>query len=236
MILIYAALIIIGAVIVFIAGKRKYHENYVNYRLLAEILRVQKVMDLAGIRKNAADFLPQTLREETDWIYRIVETGVHDEPIADMDTLKFLWLEEQLNYHIGARQKTEKKLKRNNIISTAVMIITLGVIAWACILEFIPALDINAEASILTLKNGVLILVGILSAISVFLSSYYGKQNLERKCHNHINMAKLYDTALKENEDKPLTKETIEGIAREEILENSNWYSYMKESRLSIDL
>ena len=49
-------------------------------------------------------------------------------------------------------------------------------------------------------------------------------------------MEKLYDTALKENRDRELTEETIEDIAREEILENSNWYSYMKESRISLDL
>jgi len=34
---------------------------------------------------------------------------------------------------------------------------------------------------------------------------------------------------------RSLMNEEIDRIAREEILENSNWYSYMKESRLTID-
>lgn len=235
LIFVYAALIALGALILSAAKKRKYHENYVNYRLLAEILRVQEVLDAAGIKRNAALYLPETLRKETDWIRQTVEDGIHGTPSEDMDKLKTSWLYEQQQYHIAAGQRTGKKQKNNERIAAVVLTLTVCVIAAACIAELIPSVDTGAFFLGRTLKNRILIATGILSAVTVFLSNYYGKQNLERKLHDHEKMAELYQNALKQNENVPLTEEVIENISREEVLENSNWYSYMKESSLTVD-
>ena len=48
-------------------------------------------------------------------------------------------------------------------------------------------------------------------------------------------MAKLYSDVISKTEIEPLTKELIENTAREEILENGNWFSYMKNNKLSLD-
>ena len=49
-------------------------------------------------------------------------------------------------------------------------------------------------------------------------------------------MAKLYKRALKLFERGGVTDEVILEIAREEIIENGNWYSYTKEDTLDINI
>ena len=84
-------------------------------------------------------------------------------------------------------------------------------------------------------RTCLIVVIGLFSAGSLFLSNFYGKQNLERKYEDHIHMADLYKYALDKTENSSLSKDLIEEIAREEILENAAWYSYTKESSLSLD-
>lgn len=66
-------------------------------------------------------------------------------------------------------------------------------------------------------------------------------------CHAQTRCMSLYNFAValngrwmlgddwKKTETEPLTNAIIENTAREEILENGNWFSYMKNNKLSLD-
>ena len=235
MIFVYAALMIAGAVIIRISNKNKHHENYINYRLLAEVARVQLVLDGAGIMKNAAEYFSYTMKDDTAWIRDLIANADHIANRLTSEELKELWLNDQHDYHVNAEKKVSKQLRTNDRTSAAVKLAVIVIVVIACIIECIPDIDIMSMPGRITIKGGVLIAVGLLSMISFFLSSYYGKLNLERKRNDHIKMAKLYKEVLDNTKDSLLTEETIEKTAREEILENGNWYSYMKENRLTLD-
>ncbi len=235
MIFIYALLMIAGGLILYYAKKKQFHTKYINYRLLAEVIRVQNVFFSAGIEKNVAEYFSYTMRDDTEWIWEIIENSAHNTKIFSFEELKNKWLLEQYNYHTDAEKKTRRKLKVNNRISNAVKIAVIVIVVIACLIEFIPSIDVHNFIGTITLKGYVLIVVGLLSAISLFLASYYGKQNLERKISDHVEMAKLYSDVISKIEVEPLTKEIIENTAREEILENGNWYSYMKNNMLTLD-
>ena len=235
MIFVYAALMIAGAVIIRISNKNKYHENYINYRLLAEVTRVQSVLDGAGIMKNAAEYFSYTMKNGTAWIRELITNADHSCEKMTADVLKERWIKDQYDYHVNAEKKVSKQLRLNDRISGIVKIAVIVIVVVACVLECIPDVDMRSIIGSITIKGGVLIAVGLLSTISFFLSSYYGKLNLERKRSDHIEMAKLYREVLDNTKDSPLTEAIIENTAREEILENGNWYSYMKENRLTLD-
>ena len=235
MIFVYAALMIAGAVIIRISNKNKYHENYINYRILAEVTRVQLVMDEAGIMKNAAEYFSYTMKDDTAWIRELIANADHSTNRLTTEELKELWLKDQYDYHVNAEKKVSRQLRTNDRIADVVKLAVIVIVVIACIIECIPDIDMRSMLGHITIKGYVLIAVGLLSTISFFLSSYYGELNLERKRSDHIEMAKLYREVLDNTKDSPLTEEIIEKTAREEILENGNWYSYMKENRLTLD-
>ena len=235
MIFVYAALMIAGAVIIRISNKNKYHENYINHRLLAEVARVQLVLDGAGIMKNAAEYFSYTMKDDTTWICELIANADHSYEKMTSGMLKERWLKDQYDYHVNAEKKVGKQLRTNDRIANVVKAAVVVIVIIACIIECIPDIDMRSMLGHITIKGYVLIAVGLLSTISFFLSSYYGKLNLERKRSDHIEMAKLYKEVLDNTKDSPLTEEIIERTAREEILENGNWYSYMKENRLTLD-
>lgn len=235
MIFAYACLMIAGVAVIRKSRKNKYHEKYINYRLLAEVTRVQLVLDGAGIMKNATEYFSYTMKDDTAWIRELIAKADHSCEKLTSDMLKERWLKDQYDYHVNAEKTVSKQLKTNDRISNVVKVAVIVIVAFACVIECIPDIDTWNILGRITIKTGVLIAVGLLSTISFFLSSYYGKLNLERKRNDHIEMAKLYKEVLDATKDSPLTEEIIEKTAREEILENGNWYSYMKEKRLTLD-
>ena len=175
------------------------------------------------------------MKNDTAWIRELIANADHSCETMTSEMLKERWLKEQYNYHVDAEKKVSKQLRVNNRISDVVKIAVVVIIVIACVLECISGIDMRSMLGRITIKGYVLIAVGLLSTISFFLSSYYGKLNLERKRSDHVEMAKLYREVLDNTKDNPLTEEVIEKTAREEILENGNWYSYMKENRLTLD-
>ena len=234
MIFVYAVLMAAGAVVIRKSKKNKYHENYIDFRLLAEVARVQSVLYGVGIEKNAAEYFSYTMKDDTAWIRELIANADHNCEKMTSDMLKEKWLKNQHDYHVSAEKKVSKQLRINNRISDAVKVAVIMLVLIACLIE---CMDIHMESMLdrITIKVYVSIAVGLLSMISFFLSGYYGKLNLERKRSDHIEMAKLYKEVLDNTKDSPLTEEIIENTARDEILENGNWYSYMKENRLTLD-
>ena len=225
MLFIYIALFGVGGAVLQYARKRRFHENYMFYRMLAESLRVQKVLDLSGIEKLASDFYPMTTGDIREAI--AVELNAVDRQPAeeDLSVLRRDWLEDQRRYHNSALAGTGRKIRRNRIVSAILLAATVVTCVISCVVELrnIPY------------RTNLIIVVGLLSAASLFLNSYYGKLNLDRKYEEHVSMEKLYKGALEETKEKPLNREFIEKIAREEMLENAGWYSYTRESSLTLD-
>ena len=80
------------------------------------------------------------------------------------------------------------------------------------------------------------ILLGTMSAGTLFISSYYGKLSLTRQTSDHIIMANFYDRALEKLKKYGQTEDLLADIVRAELGENSNWYSYRIEDNPGFDL
>ena len=235
MIISFAIIFFIGLGLLVIFNKRKYHEKFINYRLLSEILRIQEVLNAAGIQKNAADYLPWTMKEMILWLRERMDGSPCNDNWLTISDLRGKWLKDQYEYHIAADQKVLTKMKKNSFIYRLATVLSCVVIFSAVLYELYEV-DINIEFGGMSLKSWILLLYGLLSAIVLFLSEYYGKQALERKHEDHVHMAELYQYALEVTEKQPITPEQVEFIAREEVLANGNWYSYMKENTPSVSI
>ena len=74
------------------------------------------------------------------------------------------------------------------------------------------------------------IVIGTMSAITLFSGSYYGKMSLSNTIEDHRRMAILYQRAENEILQKGETEELIIFLARESLIENSTWYSYQNKN------
>ena len=80
------------------------------------------------------------------------------------------------------------------------------------------------------------ILLGTVSAGTLFLAGYYGKMSLERKSADHGKMQAFYERMKEELDRRGQTEELLEILAREELTENGNWCSYQRDNVPELNL
>lgn len=241
--IVWGLLLIVGALIFRVGNNHEFHRKYIEYRMFAECLRVQKVLDKAKINVNAASFYTWTHSDETFWIRKAISALcvngnqlLANDGTASEQSYDKAWIEEQLSYHESAAILTKKKDRINGRFSLVLKILTIISFIVSLVLEYCFGNVMQNVYLGISLRTYFLVLIGTLSALTLLLSLYYGKLNLNRKYEDHINMTKLYKRALKLFERGGITDKVILEIAREEIIENGNWYSYTKEDTLDINI
>jgi hypothetical protein len=81
------------------------------------------------------------------------------------------------------------------------------------------------------------ILLGAVSVMTVFVTNYYGKLSLNRKSIDHDRMSCLYASAKEQYESGQVEHDQLfKELAREEIIEIGNWFSYCRENTPSIQV
>ena len=217
-----------------IARRLDCHRKYLEYRVLAESLRVQYYLNSAGVDANVSELLPWTLKQNVPWILEILR----ELPVGGSDQVPALdgWVRSQRAYHEKALHKAEKKDLVSKRVSMAVLIITifsyLGAVVFEIFLYPKIAGAINADVFRAALK----ILLGTLSAITLFTGSYYGKMSLSNEIDDHRRMIALYEQTEQEILQKGETEELLLSLARECLNENSTWYAYQSTNTPDISL
>ena len=206
------------------------HRKYIEYRVLAETLRVQFFLSVAGVQKQVVDILPWFIRQGLPWIEDVLKSLPKMSSHERNPIINF-WILDQRAYHNGALAKAENKKNRDN--RTTRVVIAITIIAYLITLFFELFIftqnpgnvDINAVRAILK------IIVGTMSAVTLFTSSYYGKLSLTYTINDHKRMIALYDNAEREIARKGETEEILVDLAREFLIENSTWYSYQTKNK-----
>lgn len=205
------------------------HRKYIEYRVLAETLRVQFFLSVAGVQKQVKDILPWFIRQGLPWIEDILKT-LPEMKNHERNPIINFWILDQRTYHNGALEKAQNKKNRDN--RTTRIVIAITIIAYIVTLLFEifiyaqnPGVDVNAVRAILK------IVVGTMSAVTLFTSSYYGKLSLTYTIKDHKRMIALYDNAEREISKKGETEEILIELAREFLIENSTWYSYQTKNK-----
>ena len=80
------------------------------------------------------------------------------------------------------------------------------------------------------------IILGTMSAATLFTGSYYGKMSLSLTIEDHRRMAMLYEKAenkIVQNGGEE-SEDLILSLAHEFLIENSTWYAYQKKNQPSL--
>lgn len=250
----YGLLIFIYILSFFIVRKRMYHVKYLQYRVLSETMRTQFYLTASGVDTNIGDAFSWTQKQDSTWVKKALAallTGKYPETSISCETVKANWIDGQLAYHKGARRRDFRKHCFNERTAGIMLFFSVALFIVVLVLEFFfepvviteilkkpfPDFFLQHEGQIYTIRNLLKIILGGVSAATVFLSNYYGKLSFERKSIDHEKMAALYASSKNKYEDELMpANQLFMSLAREEIIENGNWFSYCRENPPSFNL
>lgn len=245
-------------------SSRGYHEKYIEYRAVAEAFRIQFYMSLClmerQILSNVCRLYSWTQKVNSVWIYKALQAVAVisdvEPPEIDASRIMSVWIgnsktpQGQLKYHEEKLVRNREKAAKYTRISKALTIVTVGVYAVIFIMEAIGHIlgafgvswfwDDIFFGGVSWRSVGV-ILMGTATAASLLFSSYFGKLSFDRKADDNRKMSMFYASAWARWQEAKMrpsveTNKFIKEIAREEIVENGIWCSYVKDNSLEINI
>ena len=264
--MIFPCTLVIGAIILlcYFGGKKGYHKKYIKYRAFAEALRIQFYLSLSlkerEIITNVCDLYSWTQKVDMVWIDKALQslsvisasdkTKISTDEVIDTGIGRNEKPTGQLRYHTHKRPQNLKKAQKFNRLSTVFQIATLvlyfclfAIEITAFVFKFKKA-DFFWEGEIfngLPWRNFGAIILGVTTIGSLLITSYWGKLSFDRKADDNAKMVTFYASAnerWREVRDLPYAdvERFLKEIAREEIVENGIWCSYVNENGLEINV
>ena len=222
------------------ASRSECHRLYIEYRSLSESLRVQYYVRYAGTAIETASLLTWTQQKENAWIMdALCSLAAGKGPETGHD-IRDCWVEDQRNYHQWAGKRSRHNLRGSEAVVRTALACSIALYLAAVLFEFLcgglifrPVFPIqNVEWYRTWLK----IILGTISAVTLFISNYYGKQSLTRTCSDHEKMERFYAKMSSEIARWGQTEELLTVLAREELIENGNWCSYQRDNTPDMSL
>ena len=233
-------LLVCGAMLIFAWLCRRWavradcHRGYIEYRVLAESLRTQAFLRYAGSPQEAAELFPRTQREECPWVLAALCALSAGPPPRTEREIRACWAEGQRDYHEQAEKRTLRSLRRSDSVVRAALSVSVALYVLALLFEIFfgglfrpPA----ASPALIGLWRTLLkVALGLLSASTLFIANYYGKQSLSRTVADHGKMKRFYAEVAGQLERFGQSEELLRTLAAEELVENGNWCSYQRDN------
>ena len=248
----YGGLILIAVSCTLIFSKKRYHDKYVLYRVLAEAMRIQLYMDTANIFEFSTHIPWWKRTEELRFVNDTCRVMQKNEkmPFAP-DCIKYLescWIEPQLNYHENAIAGKGGKHQLNKRMANILLLVAVFIFIVVAIIEaaFPYIMDIEIPnffryvfpfvSDMLTWNSLFKILLGAVSAAAAFVANYYGKLALPEQIRGSERMYKLYSQvntklqAAANVGDLQTAKQILILLADKALEENLDWYAYYADN------
>ena len=205
------------------------HRRYIEYRALAEALRVQLYLRHAGSALEAAALFSWAQQDALAWIMDGLFALTVGAPPEGAHDIRACWVGEQRDYHAAAGERKTRAMRRGDRIIRAAFLISVALYVAALVFELLlggallpPVAPLADPELCRTLLKLVL---GTLSAGALFAANYYGKMSLPRQTADHEKLRRFYARMDALLARQGQTDALLAVIAREELAENSSWYA-----------
>ena len=167
------------------ASRSACHRRYIEYRAMAESCRVQAYLRCAGSSLQVVDLFTWTQQEETAWITNARSAlSIGPAPREGRD-IRDCWVEGQRRYHADAAVRVARKSRGSGRVVSAALAVSVLLYLAAVLFEifaggrlFPPVLALGAPETYRTVLK---IVLGTISAATLFIANYYGRLSLSRK-------------------------------------------------------
>ncbi|MDP4219891.1 MAG: hypothetical protein Q8896_05590 [Bacteroidota bacterium] len=222
-----------------IAKQKQYQTKYLDYRSLAEGLRVQFFWQYAGINDSAGDYYLRKQKSELDWIRYALRTiaipsdvellnAEQHTPESRYDRFTLVlkhWVDDQTKYYPRAMKRDHKKLFKLELLIN--FFFTLGIA--------LAALQLTAEP-----QHFLVVAIGLAPLVAALLGGYIERNALVGHIKQYERMGELFQHA-RNWLSKLLTEgkrheaiDCILELGKEALSENGDWMLLHRERPLEV--
>ena len=212
------------------------HGKYLDYRALAEGLRVQIFWRLAGICDAVSDNYLLKQNDELQWIREGLR-GSHilPAPKQDLDLVYLYWIKDQEDYFTKCAHRQHEKLERlehyaNLLYGSGLLVSIIAIVFW----------DLLEHAK--TLHHVLIVFMGFTPIVAALWINYSEKVSLQAQSKQYTRFATIFNRARKLFESMKQNTETnqlqiqrlIKELGREALIENGDWVIMRRERPIEI--
>lgn len=240
MIWVFLLLFALGVVVYAVAQRGHWHRKYLDYRALAEGLRVQLYWQLAGVSPGtetqyAHDNFLQKQDLELGWIRSVMRAGSipTDDPQPsplDLQQVIASWLHDsgtgQLSYYRTSAAARERRSARTHLISMGCLWTGIGVAVLLAVL---------ADRVGDTGQSVMLVLMGVLPLIAALREAYAHKSAERELIKQYRFMEKIFSGAARQLDkatDAPSRRAILKALGNVALDEHAEWILMHRERPL----
>lgn len=200
-------------------------QQYLDWRSLAEALRVQVFWLAAGVRSSVADHYLSGDRDELDWIRQAARnTTVGVSPIFDqkmLDWVRDAWLESQRGYFQKKSPENGNRVRQFSKLTNACFVLALVITVSTLVAHLMDVPD--------PVLNMFVLASGICFLGSAVLKTYAEQMAFEEQKNRYHVMGETYKTALVRfdglvsHNDLDRARAVLLLIGKEALSENAGW-------------
>jgi hypothetical protein len=215
--------------------KGDYENKYLDYRALAEGLRVQFFWQLAGIKDSVANHYLHKQRSELDWIRNAIRawstasdlfliSEKENSTSEAKNKIKLVlqkWIHHQYSYYSKATRRDQRKLGRLKF--------------WRKILLFLAGLLAFIKLIFHSRHHLFVAAMGLAPASGAILYAYIEKRAFSQEMKQYTRMGSLFARAEREvrkllkQQNYEQAKHVIEQVGKEALAENGDWVILHRE-------
>lgn len=234
LLVVYFLSLLSGGAILSIARRANLEQRFLDYRTLAEALRIQAMWTRSGLNWSVADYYLRKHRLELRWIRfalrafssdaaivrflasRRISPGRRTVPMNEQSVRA--WIEDQLAYFDTSSAMRSRRL--TTLERAASALYALGVLA-AC-----GALAITYVPALVLFQHEVILLMGLLPALAGTIGAWIKQVALTEEAARARGMTALFTHALEaweRPENASLRAAIAEDLGKEALHENADW-------------
>jgi hypothetical protein len=234
----YAGLICwAGLFYIYWVRAEKWQEKFLDYRAIAEAMRVQVFWCLAAVPSSVSDHYLRKHFDELGWIQQALRgPALWAAAVAlkletpQRDNIRECWLENQHDWFVGSDDKSGKYLLNEQALkfhaNNARGFFWVGVGLSICLAAYAVAEAFRSVAPCELLEGGLILFSTLCFGAAGFNGLYMEKMSYEAHAHAYLRMGRLFGKALVEvdnTNDVDKYCEIILELGREALAENADW-------------
>lgn len=214
--------------LLFFSGTHNREAQYMDWRALAEGLRVQTFWHAAGIDQCASDYYLSSQRDELDWIRHAIRNATENTATqaceTNIDWVKQHWLTDQRKFFLSGGSSVTKKLQKLRywtLISRSLF--GAGAVTTAGLL-------IGPFTSVPTsILPWLSLLAAILLVLAAVCRNHANLMAYEEDANRYQKMGSLFERAIQvleqhqQNGDTASVRNILQAIGKEALAENGEW-------------
>lgn len=221
----------------FFKGKMPREEQFIEWRVLAEGLRVQFFWGAAGLKLVASDYYHTNRLGDVDWISQSIRNLVmvtEPSPQPDVLWVKQAWVESQAKYFHKATIRDQAKVNQwNKVVLMAFgLAIMMTVFTLAADLQGLDGLWLN----IMVLISGMSFVVSALA--KAFMSQMGFEENVSRyeRAAAIFEYAEQQVTRATAQGNELMVQELLKVLGWEALYENAAWLQMNRSNEFEVNI